>query len=104
MKSIVKLIEVGNEYQSYYKWTPGEWAYGDHLSENKKISQISDILTCQRETMKDDFSDFEINLYESMTSTLKTLIDDGYFSNMIVFISISDDARSKSIEIILQSY
>lgn len=25
-------------------------------------------------------------------------IDDGYFSNIIVFISISDDAKSKSIE------
>lgn len=93
-----KLIEVGNEYQSYYKWAPSEWAYGDHLSENKKISQISDILTRQRETIKDDVSDFEINLYESITSTLKTLINDGYFSNMIVFISISDDERSKSIE------
>ena len=96
-----KINKVGEKYKAYYKWTPAEWAYGDHLSNQKMVSNVSNILSkkIEEKEVKDNYSNFEISLYECMTEVLKELLEEEkYFKNMIVFISISDDKRAKAVE------
>jgi hypothetical protein len=95
-----KLSTVQDKYKAYYTWTPAEWVYGDQLSDKKCIANVSGILYRKTEgkEIKENMQSFEIGLYETMTSTLKSLINEGYFSGMTVFISISDDNRSRNVE------
>jgi hypothetical protein len=96
-----KLLNVDEKYKAYYKWTPCEWAYGDDdLSDEKMISKASGILSkkTDEKEVKENFPAFETGLYECMTTVLKELNDEKCFLEMVVFISISDDKRARSVE------
>ena len=97
-----KILKVGDKYMAYYKWTPDEWAYGDDdLSDKRMVINASKILSnkVNEKEVKENFQLFEMNLFENLTETLKDLIEtEKLFNDMTVFISISDDNRSREVE------
>ena len=47
---------------------------------------------------ENEANEFQIELFEAITESLKQLIDEGQFNNMTIFISISDDDRAVGVE------
>jgi len=95
-----KILKVGEKFKAYYKWTPAEWAYGDDDTDKKMVSKASSILSKKSEEQetRNNYPSFETGLYECMTTALEKFKEEKCLSEMVMFISISDDNRARSVE------
>ncbi|WP_261822112.1 DUF4303 domain-containing protein [Pragia fontium] len=93
--------EVSEKMKSYLRWTPAEWGYDNSDIPNSLLPKVSNIL---RDKKMEVTSEFESMFYEVLEKVMRTLYQDGLFSNNIIssqltlFISISDDDRALEIE------
>lgn len=97
-----KMIENDPDDKEYYRWSPSEWSHESKGGESFK--EISLYLRANAELIKssDEYDQFKFDVYQSCIFALKSLKEEGFFSDMdrngIIVFTISDAINSNERE------
>jgi hypothetical protein len=83
------------------KWIPSEWGYSD--GNKSELNKLSKLLYTKRASLSSEkLQEYTNSFFETVTSAFQKLIEQNIFhaysDEITYFISISDDARTPSVE------